>query len=77
MLNVLKNEKAIFISIIALLTPVPLEHQILHFPLFNTLALFSIFAVIMYSAVNVAHHAEMLAEKYGEPYGTMILQCRR
>ena len=27
----------------------------------------------MYCAVNVAHHAEKLAEKYGEPYGTMIL----
>ena len=73
MLNVLKNEKAIFISFIALLILGPFEHQILHSSLLNTLALFSIFAVIMYSAVNVAHHAEMLAEKYGEPYGTMIL----
>lgn len=73
MLNVLRNEKAIFISFIAFLILVPFEHQILHFPLFNTLALFSIFAVIMYSAVNVAHHAEMLAEKYGEPHGTIIL----
>jgi len=73
MLNVLKNEKAIFISFIALLILTPFEHQILHSSLFNTLALFFIFGVIMYSAVNVAHHAEMLAEKYGEPYGTMIL----
>ncbi len=73
MLNVLKNEKVIFISFIALLILTPFEHQILHASLFNTLALFFIFGVIMYSAVNVAHHAEMLAEKYGEPYGTMIL----
>jgi len=73
MLNVLKNEKAIFISFIALLIFGPFEHQILHSSLLNTMALFSIFGVIMYSAVNVAHHAEMLAEKYGEPYGTMIL----
>jgi hypothetical protein len=54
MLNVLKNEKAIFISFIALLILGPFEHQILHSSLLNTLALFSIFAVIMYSAVNMA-----------------------
>ena len=73
MLNILKNEKAIFISLITLIGLTPFEHQILHSSLFNNLALFLIFAVIMYAAVNVAHHAEMLAEKYGEPYGTMIL----
>lgn len=73
MLKVLNNEKAVLISLTALLILTPFEHQILASSLFNTLALFSIFAVIMYSAVNVAHHAEMLAEKYGEPYGTMIL----
>ena len=32
-----------------------------------------LFAVIIYSAMSVAHHAEMLAEKFGEPYGTLIL----
>ncbi|MFW5450884.1 MAG: calcium:proton antiporter [Methylophagaceae bacterium] len=73
MLNLLKNEKAIFISLITLIILMPLEHQILQTSLYNTLALFFIFSVIMYAAVNVAHHAEMLAEKYGEPYGTMIL----
>lgn len=73
MLNILKNEKAIFISLLVLFALTPLEHLILHSSLYNNLALFLIFAVIMYAAVNVAHHAEMLAEKYGEPYGTMIL----
>jgi Ca2+:H+ antiporter len=73
MLTILKNEKAIFISLITLIALTPLEHQILDSSLYNNLALFLIFAVIMYAAVNVAHHAEMLAEKYGEPYGTMIL----
>ncbi len=73
MLNLLNNEKAVFVSFITLLVLMPLEHQILHVPLWNNLALFFILAVIMYSAVNVAHHAELLAEKYGEPYGTMIL----
>ncbi len=73
MLNLLKNEKAVFISLITMIALTPLEHQILQSSLITNLALFSIFAVIMYSAINVAHHAEMLAEKYGEPYGTMIL----
>ena len=62
MLSLLKNEKAAFISFITLLVLMPFEHQILLSPLYNTLALLFIFAVIMYSAVNVAHHAEMLAE---------------
>ena len=73
MLTLIKNEKAIFVALISLVLITPLEHQILQTSLFNTLALFVIFSVIMYAAVNVAHHAEMLAEKYGEPYGTMIL----
>ena len=73
LLKLFKNEKAIVISIITLIALTPIEHQIVHSSLFNNLALFLIFAVIMYAAVNVAHHAEMLAEKYGEPYGTMIL----
>jgi len=32
-----------------------------------------IFAVIIYAALGVVHHAELLAFKFGEPYGTMIL----
>ncbi len=31
------------------------------------------FTVIIYTAMSVAHHAEMLAKKFGEPYGTLIL----
>ncbi len=32
-----------------------------------------IFSVIIYAALGVVHHAELLAYKFGEPYGTMIL----
>jgi Ca2+:H+ antiporter len=32
-----------------------------------------IIAVIMGASMRVAHHAEILAERFGEPYGTMIL----
>ena len=32
-----------------------------------------LFLVILWSASSVVHHAEVLAHKYGEPYGTLIL----
>ena len=32
-----------------------------------------VFSVIIYAALGVVHHAELLAYKFGEPYGTMIL----
>ncbi len=73
MKNFLLQEKAIIISLLSLIIITPLEHNILSHPIANTLILAIVFIVIMYSALNVAHHAEVLAEKYGEPYGTMIL----
>jgi len=32
-----------------------------------------VFSVIIYAAIGVVHHAEQLAHKLGEPFGTMIL----
>ncbi len=32
-----------------------------------------LFAVILWSAVSVARHADCLAIKWGEPYGTLVL----
>ena len=32
-----------------------------------------LFAVVLWSAMRVAHHAEGLAEALGEPYGTLVL----
>ena len=37
------------------------------------LGLAILFVVIVYAAMSVSYHAEMLAEKFGEPYGTLIL----
>jgi len=34
---------------------------------------FIVFGVIIYAALGVVSHAELLAYKFGEPYGTMIL----
>ncbi len=32
-----------------------------------------VIGIIIYAAIGVVHHAELLAYKFGEPYGTMIL----
>ena len=71
--NILKDEKALWLSLICLAIILPLEHTITHTILGNIFGFSTVFIVIIYSAINVAHHAEKLAEKYGEPYGTLIL----
>lgn len=49
------------------------EHTLVHTTAGNLLGFGILFVVIVCSAMSVAHHAEMLAEKFGEPYGTLIL----
>ncbi len=73
MIKQFTKEYPLFISIVALAIFMPLEHTIAHTQIGNILGFLIIFAVIIYSSLNVAHHAEVLAHKYGEPYGTLIL----
>jgi Ca2+:H+ antiporter len=40
---------------------------------FTVILFFAVFAIIINAAFSVVHHAEVLAVKFGEPYGTMIL----
>jgi Ca2+:H+ antiporter len=42
-------------------------------PLLLVLVFFWLFAVILWSAISVVRHADALAIKFGEPYGTLIL----
>ncbi len=49
------------------------EHQVAASTTGNIVGFIVLFATIIYSSMSVAHHAEALAEKYGEPYGTLIL----
>src|SRR5438128_12331043 len=42
-------------------------------PMLLVLIFFWLFAVILLSAISVVRHADCLAIKYGEPYGTLIL----
>ncbi len=67
------KEYPLFISIIALVVILPFEHTLASTNFGNIFGFITLFAVIIYSALNVAHHAEILAHKYGEPYGTLIL----
>jgi len=52
----------------------PLEHAILGAGQgVSLIAAIALIGAILLASVRVAHHAEGLAERVGEPYGTMIL----
>ena len=73
MLKQFFKEYPLFIATLALVAILPLEHTIASSVIGNFGGMFVIFAVIIYLAMSVAHHAEILAHKYGNPYGTLIL----
>ncbi len=73
MLKDIVKEYSLFVSIATLLAIVPLEHTLSSSLIGNIVGFLVILAVIIYSALSVAHHAEVLAHKYGNPYGTLIL----
>jgi len=75
-MQVLKNfskEYALFLSIITFFTIHYFEHTLVQSTMGNLVGFGILFGVIIYASMAVAHHAEMLAEKFGEPYGTLIL----
>src|SRR6478736_3817106 len=47
--------------------------EIIMHPVALMVVFFWLFAVILWSAVSVVRHADCLAVKWGEPYGTLIL----
>lgn len=70
----LLEEKSLLVALIAVALVFPFEHDLLSRGLPTLIAAFAlVFAVILACAFRVAHHAEKLACKYGEPYGTLIL----
>jgi len=72
-LKKLSKEYSLFLSILTFIAIGYFEHVLSSSSLGNLVGLVVLFIVIIYSAMSVAHHAEMLAEKFGEPYGTLIL----
>ena len=74
MLTSLKQEKFMLLALIAAIAAYPLEHWMLHSgQMVALLAGLALIAFIVMASIRVAHHAEQLAEKVGDPYGTMIL----
>ncbi|RUM74871.1 MAG: calcium:proton antiporter [Sulfurovum sp.] len=67
------QEYSLFLALITLFGIRYFEHDLTQSTVGNLLGLLILFVVIIYSSMSVAHHAEMLAEKFGEPYGTLIL----
>jgi len=67
------KEYSLFLAIIAYFIISYFEHALVASTMGNLIGLGVLFVVIIYSSMSVAHHAEMLAEKFGEPYGTLIL----
>jgi len=72
-MKAISKEYALFISLITLVLFTIYEHTLAQTNTGNIIGFIILFAVIIYASLAVAHHAEMLAEKFGEPYGTLIL----
>ncbi|WP_148714479.1 calcium:proton antiporter [Chitinolyticbacter meiyuanensis] len=74
MLAVLKQEQFLIVAAAVAFAALPLEHAILAAgQLPSLVAALLLVGTILLVSLRVAHHAEVLAEKVGEPYGTMIL----
>ena len=74
MSSILKQEKFLLLAIIATFVAYPFEHFFLNNGQGVALAAgIALVGFIVCASLRVAHHAEQLAEKVGDPYGTMIL----
>ncbi|QXI29197.1 calcium:proton antiporter [Pseudomonas vanderleydeniana] len=74
MLTLLREEKYLLLALIMAALAFPLEHALLGNG--RGVALVAglvLIGAIVCASMRVAHHAELLAEKVGDPYGTMIL----
>lgn len=72
--SILKQEKFLLLAILATCVAYPFEHWFLNNG--QGIALTAgivLVGFIVCASLRVAHHAELLAEKVGDPYGTMIL----
>lgn len=70
----IKREKFLLVAVLAAALAFFAEHSILAAgQLAALLAAVLLIGVIVLTSTRVAHHAEILAHKVGDPYGTMIL----
>ncbi|MGV8920853.1 MAG: calcium:proton antiporter [Pseudomonas sp.] len=74
MLSYLKEEKFLLLALLAAFFAFPFEHDLLSHGQGVALAGGIVLVLFIVTAsMRVAHHAELLAQKVGDPYGTMIL----
>jgi len=70
----MRSERLLFVALAAAIVGMALEHQLLEMGRLATLigAAGLVIAIVL-ASLRVSHHAEVLASKVGDPYGTMIL----
>lgn len=74
LLPLLKQERSLIAALAAAFIAYAVEHSILDGGrTASAVAAVVLIAVIILASTRVAHHAEVLAHKVGDPYGTMIL----
>jgi Ca2+:H+ antiporter len=73
LLKQVSKEYSLWIAIIGYFVISYFEHTLTQSTVGNLIGVGVLFGIIIYLAMSVAHHSEMLAEKFGEPYGTLIL----
>jgi Ca2+:H+ antiporter len=72
--SILKEEKFLIVALAVAVVAYFAEHAVLEMGRgASILAAVALIATIVLVSVRVAHHAEVLAAKVGDPYGTMIL----
>lgn len=70
----IRQERLLLIPIIAAILALGLEHMVLEAgQIASLIGAAGLIAAIVVGSMRVAHHAEILAHKVGDPYGTMIL----
>jgi len=70
----IRREWSLLLALAALVVAWPLEHAVVAAGQSASLVVsVLLIAAILLASVRVAHHAETLAERLGEPYGTMVL----
>ncbi len=74
MLTIARQERLLLLPILGAIIAMAFEHQIVEAgKLVSVLAAGALIVLIVIASMRVAHHAEVLAVKVGDPYGTMIL----
>jgi Ca2+:H+ antiporter len=74
MTSMIKQEKFLLVALFVAIAAYLGEHAVLEAgKLVSLIAAAALIGVIVLVSTRVAHHAEILAHKVGDPYGTMIL----